>query len=245
MLMAMGNRERSKMRNRARVLDKVFWSAYSRYADTQDMTGVEKKRVEEVIHRLLDFGAAPPQTILDAGCNSGAYTLALALAGFKTTGVDFAPGLLSGARRRASELKIPATFEKMDLDRDFWYADNEFDHAICTSVLHSVQRPEWVLEELHRVIRPGGLLVITLWLDSAKHQEAFPVLFNGPEAVHHSPTSTGLAERVRQAARSLSEHKRRAHYWTPEELKQLLQDRHFEILECQGAPLLTVVARRA
>ncbi len=235
------------MKNSSRVLDKVFWSAYSRYADTQDMTGTEKKRVEEVINRLLRFGAAPPQAILDAGCNNGAYTLALALAGFKATGVDFAPGLLNGARRRAAELKLPATFEKMDLDRDFWYADNDFDHAICTSVLHSVKRPEWVLEELHRVIRPGGLLIITLWLDPAKHRQAFPRLFEGPEAVHRPvpAATTGLTERIREAARSLSEHKRRAHYWTPAELEQLLKDRNFEILECRGAPLLTVVARRA
>lgn len=230
------------MKNGSKVLDKVFWSAYSRYADTQDMSGAEKKRVEEVIRRLAEFGAVAPQSVLDAGCNSGAYTLALAMAGFKATGVDFAPGLLSRARRRAAELKVPATFEKMDLDSDFWYADNDFDHAICTSVLHSVQRPEWVLEELYRVIRPGGLLIVTLWLDPAKHREAFPELFTEPAA----PTRTeGLAGRVRQAARNLSEHKRRAHYWNPAELKQLLVDRNFEILDSQGAPLLTVVARRA
>ncbi|MDB5080315.1 MAG: methylase involved in ubiquinone/menaquinone biosynthesis [Chloroflexi bacterium] len=231
------------MKHSPKVIDKVFWSAYTRYAETQDMTGAEKQRVEQVLSRLFEFGASAPQSVLDAGCNSGAYTLALAMSGFKATGVDFAPGLLSSARRRAAELKVPATFEKMDLDKVFWYADNDFDHAICTSVLHAVKRPEWVLDELHRVLKPGGLLIITLWLDPVKHREAFPEEFTEPAPSSNNPG--GLIARARQAAKSLSEGKRRAHYWTPAEIQQLLTRHQFEILQSQGAPLHTVVARRA
>lgn len=229
------------MKDNHKMIDKVFWSAYTRFAETQDMSGTEKERVEDVLNRLHEFGARAPQSVLDAGCNNGTYTIALAMAGFEATGVDFAPGLLSGARRRAAELKVPATFGKMDLDSVFWYADNDFDNAICTSVLHSVRRPEWVLDELRRVIKPGGLLVITLWLDPAKHREAFPQLFSQPE----SPRPAGLMDRMRQTVKSLTEHQRRAHYWTPTELRHLLDDRNFEILHMQGAPLLTVVARRS
>ena len=229
------------MKHSPKVLNKVFWSAYTRFAETQDMTGAEKQRVEDVLRRLEEFGARPPQSVLDAGCNNGTYTLALALAGFEATGVDFAPGLLTAARRRATELKVPATFGRMDLDSVFWYADSDFDNAICTSVLHSVRRPEWVLEELHRVIKPGGLLLITLWLDPAKHREAFPELFNQPER----QSSGGLVSRVRQAVQKISEPQRRAHYWTQDELRKLLDEHNFEILQMQGAPLLTVVARRA
>lgn len=224
------------MKQSPKMINKVFWSAYTRFADTQDMSGAEKQRVEDVLQRLHDCGAKAPQSVLDAGCNTGTYTLALAMAGYEATGVDFAPGLLSAARRRAAELKVPATFGHMDLDSVFWYADAEFDNAICTSVLHSVRRPEWVLEELHRVIKPGGLLLITLWLDRAKHREAFPELFKQP---------SGVMDKLRQTVRNLSEPQRRAHYWSAAELRQLLQERGFEILQLDGASLLTAVARRS
>ncbi len=227
------------MRHNPKILDKVFWGAYTRYAEGQDITGAEKARVEEVLRLLVQFGAKPPQSVLDAGCNNGAYTLALALAGFEATGVDFAPGLLSAARRRAEELKVPATFGKMDLDSVFWYADGEFDNAICTSVLHSVRRPEWVLDELHRVIKPGGLLLVTTWLDEAGHREAFPQLFARPESEPHA----GLVTRLRQAVKTLTEPQRRIHYWTSEEMRHMLESKGFEILYMDGAPMLTIVAR--
>src|SRR6476646_5024011 len=104
------------MKDSHKMIDRVFWSAYTRFAEAQDMSGAEKERVEDVLKRLHEFGAKAPQSVLDAGCNNGTYTIALAMAGFEATGVDFAPGLLSGARRRAAELKVPATFGHMDLD---------------------------------------------------------------------------------------------------------------------------------
>ena len=229
------------MKYNPKMLDKVFWGAYTRYGEGQDTTGVEKARVEEVLRRLEEFGATPPQSVLDAGCNNGNYTLALAIAGFDATGVDFAPGLLSAARRRAEELKVPATFGKMDLDSVFWYADGEFDNAICTSVLHAVRRPEWVLSELHRVIRPGGLLLVTTWLDEARHREAFPQLFAKPE----NEPKASLSARLRQAVKTWSEPQRRLHYWTPEEMRQMLESQGFEILQMSGVPMLTIVARSA
>jgi ubiquinone/menaquinone biosynthesis C-methylase UbiE len=227
------------MKHSPKMLDKVFWGAYTRYGEPQDKTGAERARVENVLRRLEEFGAHPPQSVFDAGCNTGTYTLALALAGYETTGVDFAPGLLNAARRRAEELKVPATFGKMDLDKVFWYDDSEFDNAICTSVLHAVRRPEWVLDELRRVIKPGGLLLLTLWLDQAKHREAFPQLFAKPE----NEPDAGMATRFRRAVKTLSEPQRRLRYWTPAEMRQMLESRNFEILRLDGDPLLTVVAR--
>lgn len=227
------------MKHSPKMLDKVFWGAYSRYGEAPDKTGAERARVEKVIRQLEECGAKPPQSVFDAGCNNGNYTLALALAGYDATGVDFAPGLLNAARRRAEELKVPATFGKMDLDSVFWYADSEFDNAICTSVLHAVRRPEWVLDELHRVIKPGGLLLVTIWLDQAKHREAFPQLFAKPQ----DEPDAGVVTRLRHAVRTLSEPQRRLHYWTADQMRQMLESRGFEILRAEGSPMLTIVAR--
>lgn len=41
------------------------------------------------------------------------------------------------------------------------FADNEFSHVLCTEVLEHTERPHVVAAELMRVLKPGGLLVLT------------------------------------------------------------------------------------
>ncbi len=233
-----------KLKEKTRIIDKVFWSAYNRYWETLDQSGAIKQRVEDAVGRLVEHGATPPQQVLDAGCGSGVYSLALAQAGFEATGVDYAPGVLTGARRKADGLQLSAQFEKMDLDGSLWYADGDFDHAICIAALHVVGRPEWTLSELHRVIKPGGLLLVTLWLDPIKYREAYPEVFaaSGPG---NAKKSQAVLNRAVETARKLSERTNRALYWTAEEFRTLLTAQGFEVLYLDGSPLLTAVAKRS
>jgi SAM-dependent methyltransferase len=47
--------------------------------------------------------------------------------------------------------------------------DHHFDVAICNAVLEHVSNPHEVLEELYRVLRPGGLLVLTVPFMQPEH----------------------------------------------------------------------------
>ena len=229
------------LKNRTRVvIDKVFWTALSRFSDSSERTEAVRQRVENALGRLGEFGAVAPARVLDAGCNTGTYTLALAQSGYEAVGIDFSSGMVERATRKAEKLKLAATFEKMDLDQQLWFADGEFDHVICTSVLHLLPRPEWSLGELGRVIKPGGLLLLTLWLDPEKHREAFPQIFDTQIA----GKDLGILKQARKTANIISERTIRARYWKPEEVRELLVSQGYEVLLLEGDTILTAVARR-
>src|SRR6185369_17717709 len=54
--------------------------------------------------------------VLDAGCGTGFLSLELASRGHRVTGVDFAPAMLAGARRKAAAQGLSIRFEEGDAE---------------------------------------------------------------------------------------------------------------------------------
>lgn len=142
----------------------VFWSIYGRYAwDDQQ----EPSRVSEPPERIVDIVRERRITlddwVLDAGCGTGNYAVALAKARFQVIGIDFASGMLVKAQNKITDDLIDyVTFRQADLNIPLEFPANHFDHAISISVLQAVTNPMFTLGELYRVLKPGGTLVLSL-----------------------------------------------------------------------------------
>ena len=100
---------------------------------------------------------------LDAGCGSGALSRWLAESGAEVIGVDAAPTMVQCAAELA--VATPATrgirFEIANVN-SLPFPDAEFDGVVCSSVLEYVSAPHKLVDELSRVLRPGGILVISV-----------------------------------------------------------------------------------
>lgn len=72
------------------------------------------------------------------------------------TAIDFSPAMLARARRRAHLCPVPVTLLEMDAQR-MGFPDHTFDSAVATCVFCSVPDPLLGLQEIRRVLRPGGL----------------------------------------------------------------------------------------
>lgn len=118
------------------------------------------------ILRLL--GDVAGNRILDAGCGSGQTIVALTQRGAEVTGFDLSAAMIEIARRSLPE----ADLRVHDLAEPLPWGAATFDTVVASLVLHYL--PDWSgpLSEIHRVLTPGGRLVV-----SVNHPGAFPIVY--------------------------------------------------------------------
>jgi ubiquinone/menaquinone biosynthesis C-methylase UbiE len=216
---------------------RAFWSLCGRLV--WDAGGSSRPMTDAVVAALREHGAGPGERVLDAGCGTGDYVLALEGAGFEAIGVDFASGMLARARAKAAGAGAACTFVDGTLDARLPFTDGQFDHAVCVSVLQAVADPAFTLGELRRVVRPGGALVL---------------VHHPRPKLHALPLGQELrvrAGRVREAsvaqvalitAKAWAE-RRGGTYWTVDEVREMLGGAGFEVASLVEQPSIVAVAR--
>jgi ubiquinone/menaquinone biosynthesis C-methylase UbiE len=99
---------------------------------------------------------------LDVGCGGGRYTIAMGRMGAsRAVGCDLSEDGLADARARAAGM-ANVTFEQASA-LDMPFDDESFDFVCCSGVLHHTTDAEKGLDELTRVLRPGGKLYLLLY----------------------------------------------------------------------------------
>ena len=102
-------------------------------------------------------GLAEGLRVLDAACGAGWGTALLAAAGAAAVGVDASPAAVAAARAAYGDM---ATFREGDI-RELPFREAEFDVIVCFEALAHVREHERALDEMRRVLRPGGLAVVS------------------------------------------------------------------------------------
>lgn len=112
--------------------------------------------------RFRLVGAAPGARILVVGCGSGDDVIAVARLvkpGGRAFGVERAEHDLLAVRRRAAAAGLAAKFHVGAPD-DLPFPDASFDGVCAAWLLSDAVDPALALGEMHRVVRPGGRIVI-------------------------------------------------------------------------------------
>jgi SAM-dependent methyltransferase len=107
---------------------------------------------------LAALGPVSGLRVLDAACGPGLYLRELLNRGAQVTAFDASPAMVALARDEAAG---QADVTRAVLGEPLPYPDDTFDRAICTLAIHHAPDRHAVCAELHRVLRPGGLLVIS------------------------------------------------------------------------------------
>lgn len=130
-------------------------------ARDSDRSYLSPEVVRQRMRTLELLAPAAGESVLDAGCGVGLLSEPLALevgARGALVGVDITDEVLEKARARCADL-AQAEFMTGDLTA-LPLDDARFDAAACTQVLLYVGDVPKALAELHRVLKPGGRLVI-------------------------------------------------------------------------------------
>jgi predicted TPR repeat methyltransferase len=108
---------------------------------------------------LLARHLPPGGPVLDAGAGTGLIGEWLKLAGYAPVeGVDLSPGMLAVAAGKG----VYDRLEQGDLTRALPFEDARFTGCVCSGVFTTGHVGAEGLDELLRVLRPGGVLVLTV-----------------------------------------------------------------------------------
>ncbi|GLY41998.1 methyltransferase [Amycolatopsis sp. NBRC 101858] len=104
-------------------------------------------------------GDVAGRRVLDVGCGSGPLFAALRDKGAVVSGFDQSAGMLEHARRRLGD---GADLRVADLAGPLPFPDAAFDDVVASLVLHYLRDWTVPLEELRRVLKPGGRLIASV-----------------------------------------------------------------------------------
>ncbi len=112
---------------------------------------------------FIEFaGLADGEKVLDVGCGTGSLTFALAKAAdlSEIAAVDYSPVFVEEAIRRNIDPRIKiGQADACSLP----FEDGGFDRALALLVLHFVPEAGRAVGEMHRVVRPGGVVAAAVW----------------------------------------------------------------------------------
>lgn len=97
--------------------------------------------------------------ILDAGCGEGQLLLMVSKL-IDSSNEFYGTDILDVALARAKDRMKDAHFSLQSLE-DLNFADNSFDIIMCTEVIEHIPNYKQVLEELKRILKSEGLLIIS------------------------------------------------------------------------------------
>jgi 2-polyprenyl-3-methyl-5-hydroxy-6-metoxy-1,4-benzoquinol methylase len=150
--------------------------------------------VHEVVLRMVR--SRPVHTLLDVGCGPNPnLDIALTKDGRSVVGLELGLGFSRYAWLRARESGVPLAVINGTVSQLPFPADI-FDGCICSETLEHVLDPAKVLREIHRVLKPGGFLFLTvpneknlytfyLWLLRRVPQGNVQPFAEHPSHLHH------------------------------------------------------------
>ena len=127
---------------------------YDRVATWYDLQEWLPERLAFRKWRRQLWDLVPDGAVLEIGVGTG-KNLRYYRDGHSVTAIDFSPKMLERARKNALRGGVQATLQLMDVQA-LEFPDSSFDSAVSTFVFCSVPDPVRGLDEVRRVLRPGG-----------------------------------------------------------------------------------------
>lgn len=163
---------------------------------------------------FADFaGIAPGQRVLDVGAGTGALTAELLRRGAIPVAADPSPPFVATLRRRFPTVEVQESPAE-----DLPWPDESFDAALAQLVITFMRNASAGVEEMRRVVRPGGVVAVCMW--DRDGMEMLGAVNRTQRALDPSrPTPEQLTK-----------------YRTPEEIQPLLGDgAELELLEVDAS----------
>jgi len=99
----------------------------------------------------------PPARVLEYGCGRGGAVRRFCDAGYMVEAIDLSEEVI----RLAQDYEPRASYTVIDSEQSLPFPDESFDACYSSEVIEHVFDIRCYLSEIHRVLKPGGVLVLT------------------------------------------------------------------------------------
>lgn len=130
-------------------------------------TGKSMQPFQDLAQRI-DQDLPQPSRILEIAPGPGYLSIEMArLSPHRVTAIDLSPDMVRIARDNAARAGVPAEFVQGN-SSSLPFAADTFDFLVCRAAFKNFAQPIRAIEEMHRVLRPGGrALIIDLRRDAS------------------------------------------------------------------------------
>ncbi|WP_263970955.1 class I SAM-dependent methyltransferase [Leptolyngbya sp. NIES-2104] len=134
---------------------------HDQWASTIDVDGIrvcdyfEACTAPENRFILRQLGDVRGKLLLDLGCGAGENSVYFARLGAQCVAADYSPGMVDVALQLAERNGVQIegrVINAMSID----IPDNTFDIVYASNLLHHIPDPKVTLQEMHRILKPGG-----------------------------------------------------------------------------------------
>lgn len=112
--------------------------------------------------------------VLECACGTGMLSVGIAQNCKKLMATDYSEGMLKQAKRKCKNLSNVKIKKASILCLPF--NDERFDKVVAANVIHLLDDPKAAIEELQRVCKPGGKIIIPTYVNDQNKKEAGPIV---------------------------------------------------------------------
>src|SRR6185295_8564705 len=115
-------------------------------------------KAEPYIREVAQFSRAKGKRLLEVGVGAGTDHLQWARAGADCYGVDLTDAAIDTTRERLALYDLSSNLQRVDAEH-LPFEDNSFDFVYSWGVIHHSEKPEAIIAEIHRILKPGGMFI--------------------------------------------------------------------------------------
>jgi 2-polyprenyl-6-hydroxyphenyl methylase/3-demethylubiquinone-9 3-methyltransferase len=153
--------------SRFSALAASWWNPHGPMAPLHRLNPVRLDYVRGQISRHFGAKAFTNLRLLDVGCGAGLMSEAAAKLGLQVTGVDASAELIEAAHEHARQSGVSITYQQGETGA-LVKNGKTFDVVLALEVIEHVENPAQFVDDLAKLVTPGGLLILSTLNRSAK-----------------------------------------------------------------------------
>lgn len=140
-------------------LREIYSAQYFLGSETEegqrDASQIKQATGREYLSEIMRYRGNQTGRLLEVGCGDGDFLELAETQNWEVTGIEYSPAACDRARQRLKRGEV----HQGELQPGLLAAD-QFDLCVLSDVLEHVRSPQQFLQEIHRVLKPGGTLFI-------------------------------------------------------------------------------------